>query len=229
MNKKIIGMALAAVFASTTAQANPIMIDDFNGATMSRVTADPGPNMGSFGTGTKTNGTVNTYDRTATTSSTGASSVLTINDSPNVNILAHSQDSGVFGSSQIDYALAGVDLDGDGSIGSADAFRIALMFNDSEYTLTLLADGETSEQIIADTSTGTIDFLFSSFTGSVNWDNVTSVGLFIDGSALNALDVSLDNFETVCTTNCTSVPEPASIALLGLGIVGIGFGRRKLK
>ena len=222
MNNKIIGMAFATVFASTAVQATPIMIDDFDGATQ----ASTAPGTG-IGFGIASGGAA--YARTLDKVSSGNFTDTSINAVATPGKFAHSQGSGIFGSSQVNYALGGIDLDGTGAIGDADAFRFELTQNDFSYPLSVFVDGIQSTQIIpAGTIGGSMDFLFSSFVG-VNWDSVTTVSFLIDGNAQDDLDARLDNFETVCTINCTPVPEPASIALLGLGIAGIGFGRRKLK
>lgn len=54
---------------------------------------------------------------------------------------------------------------------------------------------------------------FDSNSIGINWQ-----GLSFTESTIVSLDVEFDSVE---------VPEPASIALFGLGVAGIGFSRKK--
>ncbi len=62
---------------------------------------------------------------------------------------------------------------------------------------------------------------FETIVFGSNWSNLTAV-TFTNSSGSGPF--SLDN---IVVNGSFSVPEPASIALLGLGLVGIGFSRKK--
>lgn len=236
MKKTILVTALLFGFVSA-ANAAPIVIDDFNGTSFSASAPLSGAGAANSSAG---------YARTVDATTTGTFTDVGINTLTTPGVYSHSQGAGVFGTSQINYALGGLDLDND-----ANAFRIQLVSIDLSGFFGVTVDGVSvslSSTAVIIANGGTLpsyaDILFSSFAG-VNWDSVSTVSLFIDGSNTVAMDATLDNFGTVCSSatasggvgtnpqagSCTppSVPEPAMLSLLGLGFASMGLIRRRRK
>ncbi|MCH9672220.1 MAG: PEP-CTERM sorting domain-containing protein [Gammaproteobacteria bacterium] len=220
---------VAAVVAVSANSASAIVIDDFDTGSgrwdgiVNNVAA------GTTGTG---------FARTITTDEFPVVNALTvqINDGPLLaGLYAHSQDSGLTGISTISYDLNGFDFSADNGF-SVDITSVDITFDPTRSgVLTLAVDGVSVSQAmndIAPLSSGVAYFLFSDFAG-VDFSNVATVDLTIDGTNLPALDATIDNFISGCFPNIpgagscggppAQVPAPGSLALLGLGFGLLGL------
>lgn len=117
------------------------------------------------------------------------------------------------------FSLNGMDvaelwLSGDANNSFFEVLISASVFGGGTLSKTVVLDG------IRDGAGGVDDFQGVIFSG---WDNLTSVTITGRNAAGGFGDYSIDNIQIDSST----VPEPATLALLGLGLAGICFGRRK--
>lgn len=224
-----------AMLAAGSAQA--LQIDAFDGTGAFDLNA-PQTNTA---VGTSSSGITRTLDSTTS----GTDTNVQIDTATNPGVYAHSQDSGVNGYSELSYSLGGVDLT---EGGTQNAFRVDLISVDLNGVIGITVDGVTQSLSTTDIILGAgvlpavTDFLFATF-GGVDFSNVSSVSLFIDGNNVVALDATIDNIGTACsgrtnnggsadaingTCGSTPIPVPAPLALLGLGLAGLGLMRGRI-
>jgi hypothetical protein len=124
--------------------------------------------------------------------------------------------------------LGGVDLTSDGS----SMFDLMVASDNLlgggfiDLTVWDMFGHKSTVQVTSSVTTTSIDYLlnFSAFT-LVDFTKVGAIQLTVDDGVHGGRKIKIDSLTTKGTS--TSVPEPATLSLLGLGIAGLGWGKRR--
>lgn len=93
------------------------------------------------------------------------------------------------------------------------------------------ASGTSSKSILFTSAMAGVDLYvpFSGFVGTADFSHLNSFKLTMDGAV--GWDAAFDTLRTaaapVATTSSSDLPEPAPVALLGLGLLSLGYSRRR--
>lgn len=218
----------SAMFVAASASAG-LLIDDYDAPGAGYFSS--APQAGDTSMGPSSTG----IDRSLDSASSGSSLDIAINNTV-PGVLSYSTGAGITGSAELSYDLAGA---GVGDLSGDDRFRLEIDSIDFAPTLAPFIGVEVTDSMGSASSTMpmrtifinalggggfpvSVDFLFSGFAG-IDFSDVQSVALLISTNPDVALDVTIDQFETVMRTQ---VPTPGGLALFGLALAGLSLRKR---
>ena len=224
-------LAAIAFSVFTVSSAHALMIEDFS---TTLLLSDPGTNTG--------------FVTAPTTSIIGGerqAGIAQLSGSDPATLAFNSGGSGTMsigngtgGMSTIGVVWDGTTAGGLGGIdltvgGTQNAFDLRIVANDFAADISILVwDTSHTLSLLTLASPGGVPgpssipmlFEYANFSGSADFTSVRSIELGVN-TLVNATDIEIDFLRTTTT----EVAEPETLLILGLGLAGLGFARRRLR
>jgi hypothetical protein len=229
ISRKLFPFAVLGALAAADARAS-LLIDDFGGPTQT-ITDTKGPGVGTNGATVGTplavvapnsailGGTTRTVTAESVNTSAGiGSNIQVLIDNFDNGILEIANNTSSTGIASLQYDFASMDFT---LVGSAVAMQVLGVDTSTQVQMTV------TDALLGTSTTGFVNFggagifyrSFVNFAGSADFTQITSIRIDLTGTT--AWDAAFD------ALSVESVPEPATLTLLGAGLMGIGTLRKK--